>query len=74
MDWKIDILQFHKSYNVDDKLLEIKYINEILDMVSNGHTMPSIATKFGVSIPTLYKIIADNNKELKCMEEENNEQ
>ena len=64
----VDLGYLHRSYAVDDKLKEVKYINQILDMASNGHTITSIAAKFTISVPTVYKIIADNRKE-KCNEE-----
>lgn len=67
-DLFVDLGYLHRSYAVDDKLSEVKYINQILDMASNGHTITSIAAKFTISVPTVYKIIADNRKE-KCNKE-----
>lgn len=62
-DMFVDLGYLHKSYNRDDKLKEVKYINQILDMAEKGHSMASIAAKFTLSVPTVYKIIADNRKE-----------
>lgn len=65
----IDLGYLHRSYSVPDKLKEVKYINQILDMAENGHTITSIAAKFTISVPTVYKIIADNRYDKKCNEE-----
>lgn len=65
----VDLGYLHRSYSVPDKLKEVKYINQILDMAENGHTMASIAAKFTISVPTVYKIIADNRYDKKCNED-----
>lgn len=59
-----DLKMIHNSYCLNDKAKEIDIINDIIYQVKyNSTTITSIAAKYNVSVPTIYKILNDNKEE-----------
>lgn len=59
-----NIKELHNSYNLNDKAFESDAICDIIELYKTDVSITAIAVKYNVTVPTVYKILKDNNIKL----------